>query len=446
MITMTSLRTPLLLAVFAASTTARVAYANGRYPATNQILVQPGNAARLALRTTFGVLRSDDSGKTWDWVCEKAVGYAGVEDPALVWHRNGELVAGLFDGLATADEASCTWTSSATIGKQVVVDVSTANADATSLDALTGGYDPTSPTGDPGYISAVWSTAGDARTWTQTSSLMPRDVIVESFDRAPSDPQRIYVTGEAEAGTERSGVILVSRDGGQSWTRKAFALDTATERSVFLAAIDPRRPDRLYVRTIATDAGRVLVSDDAGDSFRVVWSGSAPQGFAINGDGSTVWVGAFNEGLARASSTDFAFTNVNRVPIGCLRYAEGALYACSLDAYGFAAARSDDEGRTFEPLLHLASIRGPRVCGGDAGQSVCAAEWSIVKANVGIVDAVDAGAVPVFDAGATPPASTSRSCGCAVVGAADENKSATAAWLVAGATVALVRKRRRITS
>ena len=60
--------------------------------------------------------------------------------------------------------------------------------------------------------------------------------------------------------------------------------------------------------------------------------------------------------------------------------------------------------------------------------------------------AIERGPAPAPAAGATPPASTSRSCGCAVVGAADENENATAAWLVAGATVALVRKRRRITS
>lgn len=440
-------RSPAAFAIACVAILSAPARANGRFPATNQFLTRPGDVSHLALRTTFGLLRSDNAGVTWDWVCERVVGYAGTEDPALVWHRDGELVAGLFDGLAVADANTCSWARDAAIDKQVVVDVSMANAEGSSLDALTGSYDPVTTIVDPGYISAIWSTVGDARRWTQTSTLLPRDVIVESFDRAASDPQRLYVTGESESGGVRSGVFVRSRDGGQTWERKAFDLDPTGEHSVFLAAIDPRRADRLYVRTSGSDAGRVLVSDDAGETFRAIWSGSPPQGFALDDDGSNVWVGAFQEGLARASTTDFAFTTMNTIPIGCLHHAGSALFACSLDAYGFAAGRSDDGGHTFEPLLHFASIRGPRECAAGAGQAVCAADWPVVKSGLGIQDEVpDAGAVPVFDGGANSSSASTSACGCRMTGRPAPKRNATVAWLLAGATVAFVRRKRRTTS
>jgi hypothetical protein len=434
-------------AALVALTLAGGARANGRFPATNQILARPGRPSELALRTTFGLLRSDDAGATWDWVCEKALGYSGTVDPPLAWHANGTLVAGLFDGLAIANEGACAWSADASIGKQVVVDVSLADPGGARLDALTGSYDPASPPGQPSYVSAIWSSDASGRVWSPTSARLPADVIVESFDRAGTDPRRLYVTGESEAGGTRVGAFFRSDDGGETWTRKAFPFEANGERSLFLAAIDPSRADRLYVRTGGADAGRVLVSEDGGETFRAIWSGAQPQGFALSPDGARVWVGTFRDGLARASTTDFAFTTVNRTPIGCLYAAGASIYACSLDAYGFAAARSDDGGATFVPLLTLAKIRGPRACGEDAAANLCLAEWPVVKASVGIEDAVDAGPVPVFDAGPPGPAQRAPSCGCALVGRR-ETPNATGGGLVALASVAFVlhvrRRRARI--
>jgi hypothetical protein len=421
---------------------APAALANGRFPATNQILTRPGRPSELALRTTFGLLRSSDAGATWDWVCEKAIGYSGTVDPPLAWHANGTLVAGLFDGLALTSEDACAWSQDPTVGKQVVVDVSLAEPSGGRLDALTGSYDPASPPGQPAYVSAIWTSDGAGRAWTQTSTRLPADVIVESFDRAAADSRRLYVTGESEAGGTRVGVFLRSDDGGQTWTRRAFPFDATGERSLFLAAIDPLRAERLYVRTGGADAGRVLVSDDAGESFRTIWSGAQPQGFALSPDGARVWVGSFRDGLSRAQTSDFAFATVNRTPIACLHSAGTSLYACSLDAYGFAAARSDDGGATFVPLLTLAKIRGPRACGEDAAANVCLAEWPVVKATVGIEDPVDAGPLPVFDAGSARTPDRPSTCGCEVAGR-PETKSATDAGLFALASAALVARCRR---
>src|SRR5687768_951087 len=55
------------------------ARANGRYPLADQIVVDPGNPEHVVARATFGLLDSSDGGKTFRWICERAVGYYGVE-------------------------------------------------------------------------------------------------------------------------------------------------------------------------------------------------------------------------------------------------------------------------------------------------------------------------------------------------------------------------------
>ncbi|MFO0674015.1 MAG: hypothetical protein U0235_31080 [Polyangiaceae bacterium] len=57
---------------------APAARANGRFPAANQLEATPGNDGSLVLRTTFGILFSNDGAKTWDWVGERGVGYGGT--------------------------------------------------------------------------------------------------------------------------------------------------------------------------------------------------------------------------------------------------------------------------------------------------------------------------------------------------------------------------------
>ena len=70
------------LAVIAlAAALPRPADANGRYPQTVSVHFQPGNAQRIAVGATFGLLLSDDDSATWRWTCEQNIGYGGIFDP-----------------------------------------------------------------------------------------------------------------------------------------------------------------------------------------------------------------------------------------------------------------------------------------------------------------------------------------------------------------------------
>ena len=94
------------------------ARANGRFPASNQILfspsVSPSDLSFVVARTTYAVLPSRDNGATWSYLCEDALGLpsSAFQDPALVVTASGALVAGLATptaGLDVSTDFGCTW-------------------------------------------------------------------------------------------------------------------------------------------------------------------------------------------------------------------------------------------------------------------------------------------------------------------------------------------------
>src|ERR1700742_3353827 len=98
-----------LLAALAVVMLAGPARANGRYPASGQIIVHPSNPDVLLVRATYGLMISTDHGKTWGWLCEPAVGYGNVEDPAMGFMSDGTILAGIFEGLSIGTPDACQW-------------------------------------------------------------------------------------------------------------------------------------------------------------------------------------------------------------------------------------------------------------------------------------------------------------------------------------------------
>src|SRR5271167_3521237 len=64
---------------------ARPASANGRIPAANRIVLSPTNPNLVIARATYGILPSYDTGRTWTFLCEDALGLPqmATEDPAI---------------------------------------------------------------------------------------------------------------------------------------------------------------------------------------------------------------------------------------------------------------------------------------------------------------------------------------------------------------------------
>ena len=358
------------------------AQANGRFPASNAVVFSPADEDTVLVRVTFGLVVTRDRGKSWRWICERAIGFSGPEDPSYVITKSGALVAGLFDGLRVSRDGGCTWEAVKT-DATVFVDV-TSRSDG-AVVALASSYDRH---GDAGslYKSQLWLSTDDARSFVPLGPRFDPTLLAESVEVAPGDSSRVYVSAVRGADDKRTGVLLVSTDGGAHWTERAALLEPK-ELAPFIAAVDPKRAERIYIRTSASPEHptRLLVTDDAGKTYRKLLGAKGPLlGFALAPDGTTLHVGGPDDGLF-AGGPDGELAQTSKLRVQCLARAGDVLWACSSEAGGFIAGTSRDQGAAFEPRLHLRDIAGPLACGpGTAVAKECDVDWRKLRGDLGL--------------------------------------------------------------
>ena len=407
----TTIRVLLAAALLVLAPSAR---ANGRFPATNSIVVAPRDPSFLVLRATYGVLVSQDAGKNWDWVCEQSVGFGGVEDPPFALTEKPALVGALFGGMTASQDRGCSFAMlGGDVDKRVMTDLVVAKSRPREVLAVSSSYASRTDAGEYRYGSAVYRSSDEAVSFHKVGPDVDPTVLVETIELAESDPNRIYLSGaRARATGDPEGVILASRDGGKSYVAHTLAL-LPKERAPYIGAVDPRNPDRLYVRTGGDPdlaSGRLLVSDDGGTTFRVAWTSTGPlTGLALSPDGTKVYVGSGKDGLLVADAKTLAFEKRAQIYVQCIAVTDTRVYLCSNELYGFVAGESADDGKTFTPMLRLAGLRGPLACPpGSTTNEQCVKDWPRLQKELG------PGAVPP-DAGKGPAAPAAAAEGCAAV-------------------------------
>lgn len=443
----------LLLAL--APTAAR---ANGRFPAANQLVLPPGgDSARQFVRTTFGLLTTMDSGASYRWMCERVVGFSGSQDPAVMMMGDGALVVALFDGLVVSHDGGCSFARAPSLEGQYVIDVALDKGIAGSAIALTS-------SGLPGgaFYNQVFETKDDAKTWSKLGVAAPDDMLSETLESAPSRPQRIYLSGFIsvdEGGPEpvRHGVLEVSDDRAESWTRHMIALDG--DQSVYIAAVDPLDHERLYARTRGSTSDRLLLSVDGGESFvPIAQTEGSMLGFALSPDGERIAIGGPSAGVWVASKGALSFEKVSEKKVSCLTWGKAGLFACGngFDD-GFVIGLSGDDGASFSAVMPaLSDVAGQVSCAASAPlHQLCDAEWASLRETLGIADGdgglpdgdVGPDAAPADDAGQGRNDSNTESsgCGCAMVGASGASCAAGLA-LALGVCLTLSRIRNRRTA
>jgi photosystem II stability/assembly factor-like uncharacterized protein len=345
------------------------ASANGRFPAAGHIAVDPANEAHIAVRTTYGLLVTRDGGENWDWICEQAVKWAGQYDPSITITADGTLIAGIYDHLGVGHGDHCGWSSAAGLDQKNVVDVSTEKMTEASSIALTS-----NELGGGMFVTQVWESPDNAVTWSQAGVDLPSDFQALTVDSAPSNPMRLYVSGLHTGGAQ--GAIERSGDRGKTWERLDVP-GTNADRAPYIAAIDPVDEQVLYVR-LTGSPGLLLRSTDGGMSWKDAFQGMGIlKGFALSPDGKTILVGGEADGVFRGASDTLQFENVSSVGVQCLAWSQGAVYACASEFKDkFTVGRSTNQGEAFEPMMHLACVRGPLECSADTevGKE-CPAAW-----------------------------------------------------------------------
>ncbi|MEZ4440425.1 MAG: hypothetical protein R3B72_15115 [Polyangiaceae bacterium] len=434
----------LLVGLLAPATAA----AHGRFPQAGQIVVDPSDDGRVWVRTTYGIVTTDDHGGEWRWICPEGVGFDGdKEDPPLVLTRSGAALVGTFDGLSrAADRCDFTLAGGALEGRYVIDLLAEPSADDHAIALTSNGL------ANDVFEVHLWGTSDEGATFSEVGTSPPQDFLALTLGLAKSDVDRIYVSGRDGTAGVYAGALMRSDDRGQTWTRYAVPGTDGAAALPYLGGVDPDDPDRLYVATIQEELGEtvafeLLVSEDGGATFTTIFQRSeAMSGFALSPDGATIAVGGPQAGLWLASRSDYAFAKVNEVHIRCLTWTAQGLYACT-DQFvdGYNVGVSTDEGQTFAALSQLSSPCGPpSTCAKDSSVGkTCPAAWPQERAELMATDCDAAGGGGAGEGGGGAGGEgTSGGCGCRLAAP----REGTPAWLSAlGLLAALpvLRRRRR---
>jgi hypothetical protein len=379
---------------------ARTAFAEGRFPASNQILFSSSDPNLIILRTTYAVLLSHDNGTTWQFLCEDALGLPISDslDPEFGLTASNALVAAVpnefhgmanFIGLDVSPDTGCTWSCvGGALEKQSVSDVVVRPDAPHAALAVTSTY----RVDGGGLSSQVFGTTDDGAHWSLVGPA-PDGVTIQTIEVANTDPARIYLSGTRGLGMQTTALLFVSTDSGTTWTERPLTLfDPTQEQFIWLAGVDPMDANRVYLRSSAPlilgGLSRLYVTVDAGKTFQKVLEFQVPPaatvkngdgellGFALSPDGSKVYAGSFEGGLFVAAKSDLKFHQVNSSPhadgqplhIQCLATRGNELWACSDAHSGFVIGVSTDDGANFCPKMRqITSVTGPIVCEGGSG-------------------------------------------------------------------------------
>lgn len=371
------------------------AHAHGAFPAARQIVADPSDASRIWVRATHGVLTSSDAGTTWRWLCTKAAGYGGTEEPTLAVTGDGTALMGAFDGLLASSDHGCGWAIPSPSLERTVAGVAVDPKNPSRVVVLTseGGAGGT-------FASELWQSLDAGATFQSLAKNLDPGTLYLSVGISPSDPTRLYLTGLPGSGGAKS-VVLRSSSSGQSW-EAPVELATSAGATAQIAGVHPTNPDVVYVRanlvTASASEGALLASSDGAQSFGEVLKKAAPlMGFTLSPDGSQAFAAYGNPrggvvvdtaalGLYRASSADNAFTRVREGPVACASFVAGELWACTSQFDdGFELGRSSDQGQSFSAVMALAELGGPLECpaGSTVATTCTATDWDDVCRDIG---------------------------------------------------------------
>jgi len=346
---------------------ASVAQAHGRPPFLGDIAFHPTDPDVIVVRGTWGLVVSEDGGETWGWSCAAVTGADPTrEDPPILVTPSGAVLLGTFGGLARSSSNRCEYERPAELDGQFIIDLYARPAEPGVIWAVaTSGVDP----------DAIWRSDDEGATWSMVGDPID-DILVERVRAAPTDASRVYLSGAipvmtirydggvpdgGPATTERTGWFLRSDDGGQTYTRIEMPL-LEGERNVHLLAVDPTDADRVLVRmtkrSIDPTEERVLLTEDAGETWTTVANARFISGAAFSDDGERAWVTSrIVDGLFRSTDGARSFTQVQRLSLPCVEARGDEVWVCVDElADGYALGRSSDGGDTLEPVLEFSDL------------------------------------------------------------------------------------------
>jgi hypothetical protein len=348
----------------------RGARANGRYPAADLLVFDPGDREHLLVRTTFGLLESYDRGQSFSYVCERALELAEGEDPMLAVAEGSVRVVATFSGVFTSADG-CDFVELPALSDAVIADLALDWGDPRRLVALVAERHE-----DNTFETRLMQSVDSGATFEVVGDPLPADVLPLTVDVSPVDPARVYVSVRLGYEDTYRSAVLHSRDGGRSFERSVLP-STENGRLAFIAGVHPHDVDRLYVRVNTSPNTTLLTSDDGAQSFSELFAGAGKLfGFAIAPDGASVAFGGPLDGVFVAGADGAEPERRSDVAPTCLAWRDDGLYACVDATTGVSLGRLNHDATEFEPLLRFSELEGPTACGADTFVgSVCPSAW-----------------------------------------------------------------------
>ncbi len=385
------------------------AAANGRFPASTDITWRAGDHTDIYLGATIGLLKSEDDGREFYWICEENIGYSGDFDPIYAVDDDATIYAATFDGVRVSRDGGCSFT--------------TATEEQAKGPGRIAGYwigalalapdgDLWVGTAETGLANAVYRSTDRALTF-QLIGLSSATAWWKSIKVAPSAPNRIYVAGYQVAPAEE---ILLRRsdDDGQGFiTLGIEGIQVGPTSEVFFVGVDPSDADVVYLRAkggVDPIGDRVYRSADAGLTWtEVLVTAGALDGFVVLPDGNVLaattsdpeYADDKRGALYQSNDGGRTFTKSAGPAFGCLgRNSAGELFACGANwapDYYILGRSPDPIG--FTKVLRFHEMVGPLACpAGTAQYDVCELQrWPQIREQFVVTGPYDAG--PAGDGG-----------------------------------------------
>jgi photosystem II stability/assembly factor-like uncharacterized protein len=437
--------------------------AHGGIPRAFSVVFEPGNPENILLRSdVWGIMHSADGGKSWQWSCAEVYGGQSLSTQRLAMRlsKGGRaLVAGAFSGLQITDDF-CGWHRAAGLGGELVQDITGSGNDLFVL---------TSTGSDVGIKGQLWRSTDNGEAWAPEGTLLPKDFAGSTAAFAPSQPQRVYVSGR-QLGTG-AAVVERSDDAGTTWSQVEIPGPKA-DAVLRLPLVHATRPDVAFLwvdlpEGLGQDAAdEIWATKDAGRTWKLFYTGKGDlPGLAVSPDGATIVIAGPKEGVQSASVDDAlangpaAFKLVLELDQGKpaffsgvwgLTWTDQGLYGGTdnFTAKGipaFTLGVSQDGGHTFKQVMSLCQVAFGACASTSTAEKACRSYWEMQSGfSTDFVhnprcSPADAGATK--DGGASNGGGSKATCGCTVPGrSAPASGTAVAAALAL--SVAVLRRRR----
>jgi hypothetical protein len=439
-------------------------------PAVSRVVWSPAGDL-IVLVTNRGLIFRAAPSDSWSMMCAAALGTGSVletqswEEPDVAYLPDGRLLAATSMGLRATADGGCSWRAVAPFESAAARALAQHPSEPNTLYLAVSSADG----------GSIQKTRDGGATWVQDLALARGETVTRLLF-APMAPMRLYATLElaGSGGGASAHAVLRWSDADASWKRFTIPLQ-AGERSTRLVAVSPRDPELLLVLATTAEGesqpDRILVSRDGGQSFSDLWSATGLRDAGFGPDGASVWI-AGDEWLWRSDDAMSQLTPVGEAQlVTCVGAHAGSLYVCGhhsgFDPLNAGVGVSADGGQTFQRFMSFTEVTKPVTCEPSSETArACEADWNHwqreilvglggapiepVQGDAGVADASsrDAGAAPAssvdsgLSGGAPMRSRASAGSGCTL---SHTGAAGSALFLVCGLApvVALARRRRR---